>query len=154
MKVKPYQIIEDTSAELHSLHSVNGSWFGPQKIEDDSAVFCVFYKIVPRLFWSCHETDTDEWREGCWLVSISSDSILKPPGRILLGQGWNFNSDLKFALFQKSILLAERFSCLRYGLILIHLVPSNMARLAIHHNRVAEVFSQSLENFLRYNTSF
>ena len=95
------------------------------------------------------------------LVSISSDSILKPPGRILLGQDWNFNSDLKFALFQKSILPAERFSCLkhgakmwRYGLILIHLVPSNMARLAIHHNRVAEVFSQSLENFLRYNTSF
>ena len=42
MKVKLYQIIEDTSAELHSLHSVNGSWLGPQKIEDDSAVFCVF----------------------------------------------------------------------------------------------------------------
>ena len=83
MKVKLYQIIEDNSAELHSMHSVNGSWFGPQKIEDDSAVFVCFYKIVPRLFWSCHETDTDEWREGCWLVSISSDSILKPPGRIL-----------------------------------------------------------------------
>ena len=161
MKVKLYQIIEDNSAELHSMHSVNGSWFGPQKIEDDSAVFVCFYKIVPRLFRSCHETDTDEWRRGeaglhfFWLY-------LETPGQNpLLGQGWNFKSDFKFALFQKSILPAERFSCLkhgakiwRYGLILIHLVPSNMRRLAIHHNRVAEVFSQSLENFLRYNTSF
>ena len=52
-----------------------------------------FYKIVPRLFWSCHETDTDEWRRGeaglhfFWLY-------LETPGQnSLLGQDWNFNSD-------------------------------------------------------------
>ena len=101
MKVKLYQIIEDTSAELHSLHSVNGSWFGPQKIEDDSAVFCVFYKIVPRLFWSCHETDTDEWREGCWLVSISSDSLLKTPGQNPAWSGLEFQLRSQVCTFSK-----------------------------------------------------
>ena len=95
MKVKLYQIIEDTSAELHSLHSVNGSWFKLDlRLEMtvqffDSDVFSIklsldYFEAVMKQI----QTSGDVER----LVSISSDSILKPPGRILLGQGRNFNS--------------------------------------------------------------
>ena len=71
MKVKLYQIIEDTSAELHSLLSVNGSWLELDLRLEMTVQFSVcFYKIVPRLFRSCHGTDTDEWR-GCSLFLLT-----------------------------------------------------------------------------------
>lgn len=51
MKVKLYQIIEDTSAELLSLLSVNGSWLELDLRLEMTVQFSVcFYKIVPRLF--------------------------------------------------------------------------------------------------------
>ena len=86
MKVKLYQIIEDTSAELHSLHSVNGSWFKLDlRLEMtvqffDSDVFSIKLSLdYSEAVMKQIQTSGDVER----LVSISSDSILKPSGRIL-----------------------------------------------------------------------
>ena len=162
MKVKLYQIIEDTSAELLSLLSVNGSWLELDLRLEMTVQFSVcFYKIVPRLFRSCHETDTDEWRGGCWLVSISSDSIWKPPGRILCLVRTGVSTQISSLHFFKNQFCRRDFlawsTALKYGdmdWFWFILCPATCRRLAIHHNRLAEVFSQSLEHFLRYNTSF
>ena len=159
MKVKLYQIIEDTSAELLSLLSVNGSWLELDLRLEMTVQFSVcFYKIVPRLFRSCHETDTDEWRGGCspFLLTLSwnpqAESCLVRTGVSTQISSLHF---FKNQFCRRDFLALSM--ALKYGdmdWFWFILCPATCCRLAIHHNRLAEVFSQSLEHFLRYNTSF